>query len=141
MRLTAEYTSSIATKNVFSFGDYIDGYAYNDFKYADGMRYRDRTLGFSLDNDLRLASLQASWIAPNAFVYTFTYHHAWIGSPDSIGANVVSATPVGVNIGEANLRMPLSRGSFDIKARLQDDQPRPDKGFMAAIETVLTVKL
>ena len=139
VRLTAEYTSSIATKNVFSFGDYIYGYAYNDSKYVDGMRYRDRTLGFSLDNDSRLASLQASWIAPNAFVYTLTYHHAWIGSPDSIGANVVSATPVVVNIGEAGIRMPLSWGTFDIKGRLQDDQPRPDRGFLAAIETVLTV--
>lgn len=83
--------------------------------------------------------MQASWIAPNAFVYTLTYHHAWIGSPDSIGANVVSATPVVVNIGEAGIRMPLSWGTFDIKGRLQDDQPRPDRGFLAAIETVLTV--
>ncbi len=141
VRLTAEYTSSIATKNIFSFGEYRYGYAYNDYKYVDGMRYRDRTLGFSLDNDSRLASLQASWIAPNAWIYTFTYHHAWIGSPNSLGANIVSTTPVEANIGEARVCMPLSWGALDLQGRLQDDQPRPDKGFKATIEAALTVNL
>lgn len=141
VRLTAEYTSSIATKNIFSFGEYRYGYAYDDSKYIDGMRYRDRTLGFSLDDDSRLASLQASWIAPNAWTYTFSYHHVWIGSPNSLGANVVSTAPVAVNIGEARIRMPLSWGTLDIDARLQDDQPRPDKGFAASIEAALTVNL
>ncbi|MDE2163061.1 MAG: hypothetical protein KGJ53_07855 [Alphaproteobacteria bacterium] len=141
VRLTAEYTSSIATKNIFNFGEYMYGYAYNDYKYVDGMRYRDRTLGFSLDNDSRLASLQASWMAPNSWVYTFTYHHAWIGSPNSVGANVISTAPVEVNIGEARLRMPLSWGALDLQGRLQDDQPRPDKGFKATVEAALTVNL
>ena len=141
VRLTVEYASSIATKNIFSFGEYRYGYAYNDGKYVDGMRYRDRTLGFSLDNDSRLASLQASWIGPNAFVYTLTYHHAWIGSANSIGANAVSTTPITVNIGETRVRMPLSWGAIDVTGRLQDDQPRPDKGFLAAIEVALTAEL
>jgi len=141
MRFTAEYTSSIATKNIFSFGEYRYGYAYNDYKYVDGMRYRDRTLGFSLDCDSRLASLQASWIAPNTSTYTFTYHHAWIGSPNSVGANAVSTTPVIVNIGEAKTGIPLPWGRLEFTGRLQDDQPRPDKGFMATIETVLTANL
>ena len=49
-------------RNIFSFGNVYHGYAYNNYDYPDGMRYRGRTLGFSLDSDSRLASLQASWI-------------------------------------------------------------------------------
>jgi hypothetical protein len=141
VRLTLEYASSLATKNVFSFGEYRYGYAYNDGKYVDGMRYRDRTLGFSLDSDSRLASLQASWIGSHAWVYTLTYHRAWIGSPNSVGANIVSTTPVTVNIGEARIRMPWSWGALDVAGRVQDDRPRPDKGFQAAVEASLIVNL
>ncbi len=57
------------------------GFAYNNYDYVDGMRYRGRTLGFSLDSDSRLASLQASWIDNHDWTYTLTYHHAWISSP------------------------------------------------------------
>jgi hypothetical protein len=138
VRLTLEYTSSLATKNIFSFGNYRYGYAYNDYKYADGMRYRNRTLGFSLDTDSQLASLQASWSGPHALTYTLTYHHA---SPNSPGANAVSTIPVTVNIGEARLRVPLSWGTIDIAGRLQDDQPRPDHGYLAAVEAMLTANI
>jgi hypothetical protein len=141
VRLTLEYTSSLATKNIFSFGSYRYGYAYNDGKYVDGMRYRNRTLGFSLDSDSELASLQASWVGPRTLTYTLTYHRAWVGSSHSLGANAVSTLPVKVNIGEARLRMPLSWGTVDITGRLQDDQPRPDKGLARAIEVALTAGL
>ncbi len=141
IRLTAEYTSSIATKNIFSFGEYRYGYAYNDYKYVDGMRYRDRSLGFSLDTDSRLASLQASWVAPNDWQYTFTYHHGWIGSPNSIGTNAVSTLPVEVNIGQVRLRLPLAGSFLDIAAGVQDDQPRPRKGFDATVDAAWTFAL
>jgi hypothetical protein len=141
VRLTLEYASSLATKNIFSFGKYRYGYAYNDGKYVDGMRYRDRTLGFSLDSDSELASLQASWSGPHALTYTFTYHRAWVGSAHSLGANTVSTRPVKVNIGEARIGMPLSWGTIDIAARLQDDQPRPDHGFLASIEAMVTAAI
>ncbi len=145
IRLTAEYTDSIATKDLWSFGNDFYGVAYHDYKYLDGMRYRDRTIGFSLDSDSRLATLQASWIGPNAITYTLTYHHAAVGSPQSPGTNVVTTSPVTINIGEARVHVPLRLGErnvqFDIVGRLQDDQPRPDKGFLATVEAALTVNL
>lgn len=141
VRLTAEYTDSISTRDAFSFGNDLYGVTYHDFKYPDGNTYRGRTLGFSLDVDSRLASLQASWIGPHSVTYTLTYHHAAIGSPQSAGTNIVTTSPVTINIGEARIQVPFSWGKLDVEGRLQDDRPRPEKGFKAAIETALTVYL
>ena len=147
MRVTAEYTDSVATRDIFSFGDVFHGFAYNNYDYRDGMRYRDRTLGFSLDSDSRLASLQASWIAPNNFSYTLTYHHAQISSsqnvPNPMGTwgNVVTTAPVTVNLGEARVKMPLKWATIEVAGRLQDDQPRPHHGFEAAVEAALTFSM
>ena len=47
VRLTAEYTDTIATKNMFSFGNLDYGTTYNNYQYIDGMRYRGRDLGAS----------------------------------------------------------------------------------------------
>jgi len=44
VRLTIEYTDSIATRDIFSFGDVGFGVSYNNFQYPDGMRYRGRAL-------------------------------------------------------------------------------------------------
>jgi hypothetical protein len=38
------------------------------------------------------------------------------------------------NIGEARVSLPMPGFKVDLAARLQDDQPRPDKGFTASIE-------
>jgi hypothetical protein len=150
IRLTAEYADSIATRNIFSFGEDLYGFSYHDLKYpGDGMRYRDRTLGFSLDTDSRLATLQASWIGPHDIVYTATYHHASIGSPrvpgidpvDGSPDNVVTSSPVTINLAEVRVRIPFEHADFDLAARIQDDQPRPDHGFAAAIESQLRIRL
>ncbi len=141
IRLTAEYADTISTLNFLSFGKDVYGITYTDYKYIEGWQYRDRTLGSSLDSDSRLASLQASWIGPHDITYTLTYHHAAIGSPQSPGTNIVTTTPVTINIGEARVRMPFSWGAVDVTGRFQDDQPRPDKGFQAAIESALTINL
>ncbi len=141
IRFTAEYADTISTQNFFSFGKDAYGITYMDYKYIEGWQYRDRTLGSSLDTDSRLASLQASWIGPRSIEYTLTYDHALIGSPQAPGANIVTTTPVTINIGEARIRVPFSWGSIDVATRLQDDQPRPDKGFVAAFETAFTVQL
>jgi len=145
LRLTTEYTDSIATQNIFSFGREIyggTGYAYNNYDYVDGMRYRGRTLGFSLDSNSRLASLQASWINRHGWTYTLSYHHARISTPQTApGANIVTTSPVTVNLGEARVSIPRRWGTIDIAGRLQDDQPRPNRGFEASIETALTINL
>ncbi len=76
VRITAEFTDSIATQQIFSFGDYFYGFAYNDYKYLGGMRNLDRALGFSLDADSKLATLQASWLGAHNITWTLSYHHA-----------------------------------------------------------------
>ena len=144
-RITAEYTDSIATRDIFSFGDYMHGSAYNNSQYVDGMRYRGRTLGFSLDSDSRLESLQISWNNDRNWTYTLTYHHAAISTVflpvSATTINVVTTSPVKINLGEARVRFPLSWASFELAARVQDDQPRPDHGFLYSFETAINVRL
>jgi hypothetical protein len=150
VRFTAEYADTISTDNFFSFGKDFYGITYNDYKYTDGWQYRGRTLGSSLDTDSRLASFHASWAATGGWTYTLTAYRAWIGSPmTNQGAqfsatgygNRVSTTPVAIDIGEARVHFPLKNLSVDVAVRIQDDQPRPDKGFAAAGELSINYRL
>jgi len=145
IKLTAEFTDSIATHHPFSFGDNIYGFSYTNGQIPDGMRYRGRTLGFSLDDDSTLASLQGSWSDADGRFYELSVHHATIGNSHSVGANIVSALPVTVNVGEARVSLPVTLGEhsfkLDLDGRLQDDQPRPHQGFAAAIEVALRAPL
>jgi hypothetical protein len=145
IKLTAEFTDSISTHHPFSFGDNIYGFSYTNGTFIDGMRYRGRTLGFSLDDDSTLLSLQGSWSDAEGRFYELTVHHATIGNSHSIGSNIVSATPVIVNMGEARVSLPFNLNGrtfhLDLDGRLQDDQPRPHSGFAAALEVALRVPL
>ncbi len=70
VRLTAEFTDTVPTQQVFGygeqvfgFGDYFYGFAYNDYKYVGGLRNLDRALGFSLDSDSSLRRCRpAGWV-------------------------------------------------------------------------------
>jgi hypothetical protein len=144
LRLTAEYTDSVPTVNIFSFGNVFHGFAYNNYSYADGMRYRGRSLGFSLDSDSRLMSLQASWSDPGNRFYQLSIHNAHVSNPNiGLGGagffNAVTTAPVIVNMGEARVTLPMRGFKLDLAARLQDDQPRPQRGFLASFEAALTV--
>jgi len=151
VRFTAEYADTISTENFFSFGKDFYGITYTDYKYVDGWQYRGRTLGSSLDTDSRLASFHASWLGPQSVTYTLTYYRAWIGSPltNAVGAqysasgygNRVSTSPVAIDIAEARLKVPFRNLSVEAAVRLQDDQPRPDKGFAAAGELSINYRL
>ena len=145
VKLTAEFTDTIATKTPFSFGDFVYGFSYTNGQYPDGMRYRGRTLGFSLDNDATLSSIQASWSDAAGRFYEISVHHATIGNRQSIGNNIVSTRPVALNQGEARISLPLmlnGRGfKLDLAGRLQDDQPLPHHGFAAAMEVALRAPL
>lgn len=140
MRVTLEYTDSVPTVDIFSFGDVQHGSAYNNFQYTDGMRYRGRTLGFSLDSDSRLLSLQASWADDNDWSYEGSLHHAVISNPNNHVFNVVTTAPVIVNMAEARVAIPIRHTGMklDLAARVQDDQPRPDHGATGAFEASLT---
>lgn len=142
-RITLEYTDSVATRDIFSFGSVIHGYSYTNFSYLDGMRYRGRTLGFSLDTDSRLTSLQLAWSDDAARYYQFTFDHAQISDAQvpANNTNIVTSAPVAVNLAEARFTMPLPWFNWDLAIRLQDDQPRPERGFTAAFETRLRFAL
>ena len=141
VKLTLEYTNTIATHHPFSFGDNIYGFSYNDFQYPDGLRYRGRTLGFSLDDDSTLLSLQGSWTDPDGRFYEMSLYHATIGNSHSVGYNIISPTPVLLNMGEARVTLPWRGLKLDLAGRLQDDQPRPHQGFAASVEVALRAPL
>ena len=137
-RVTAEYTDSVATRNIFSFGTVLHGFSYNNGTYPDGMRYRGRTIGFSLDSDSTLLTLQAAWRDDDQWAYTLSLHHAAVSNPHNPSGNVVTTAPVHINLGEARVAVPFHDLNIVLAARLQDDQPRPDHGFEASIEAAIT---
>jgi hypothetical protein len=140
LRLTAEYTDSVPTLNMFG-GDLEHGQAYNNSQYLDGMRYRGRTLGFSLDSDSRLFTVQGSWIDHDDFTYTLTLHHADVSTPQNTLGNAVTAAPVAINEVEARAEIPFNHVTFALEARYADDQPRPSRGAEAAFEGQITVHI
>jgi hypothetical protein len=142
LRLTLEYADTVPTMDIFSFHDLAYGTAYNNYAYVDGMRYRGRSLGASLDSDSRLLTAQASWRGGNGFVYTLSYDHAdvsdsHVGALDPHFYNTVTTAPVKINMGVARLSMPFHGFSIDLEARVQDDQPRPHHGATGAAEIAL----
>jgi hypothetical protein len=146
VKITAEFTDSFATKTPFSFGDYIYGFTYTNGQYPDGMRYRGRTLGFSLDSDSTLMSLQGSWTDPAGRFYELSLHHATItNSHTPQGYNILTRAPSLVNMAEARVALPFTLNDrtfkLDIAGRVQDDQLRPQRGVAAAIEVALRAPL
>jgi hypothetical protein len=139
MRLTVEYADTVPTFDIFSFGNVDHGAAYNNSRYPDGMHYRGQSLGFSLDSDSRLLSLQAAWSDKRDWQYEVTLHHATISNPNNTTGNVVTTAPVIVNLAEARVDIPLHGWKINLAGRIQDDQPRPDKGFTGAFEAGLSV--
>lgn len=141
LKLTLEYTNSISMTHPFAFNEPIYGYTYTDYKYPDGMHYRGRAIGFSLDTDSQLTALQGSWTDAMGRFYELSYYHANIGSSRSEGINYVSPTPVLLNMGEARFTLPVAGFKIDLAGRVQDDQPRPNHGFLASVEMALRTAL
>jgi hypothetical protein len=145
LRLTLEYADTVPTLNLFSFDDLVPGAAYNNYSYVDGMRYRGRSLGESLDSNSRLFTAQASWRAGNGFVYAVSYDHADVSSSKPAGYlpdyNAVTTAPVKINMGVARLSMPFHGLRIDLEGRVQDDQPRPHHGATGAVELALNYGL
>lgn len=146
VKLTVEYANTIATHHPFSFGDDIFGYSYNNGTFLDGMRYRGRTLGFSLDDDSTLLSLQGSWTDPGGRFYEISLHHATVANSQTPGGyNILTTAPVLLNMGAARISLPFAVSGrhfkLDLEGRVQDDRPRPDHGFDAAVEVALRIGL
>lgn len=139
-RLTLEYANSLPTEDLWG-GRIFHGSAYNNTRYTDGMRYRKRTLGFSLDSDSVLYSAQASVIDPEQRTWTLTYHRALVSSSLNTFGNIITNTPVRFNALEARLSLPMRWGDYaariDASGRWQSDQPRPEQGSALAVEVAL----
>jgi len=105
------------------------------------MRYRGRTIGFSLDNDSRLLSLQGSWSDSGGRFYELSLHHANVSNIHSVGVNILTPTPVTINLAEARVSLPFRWMKLDLAGRLQDDQLRPRHGFAASLEAGLRIGL
>ena len=141
LRITAEYTSSISTLNLFSFGNVQYGVSYTDYKYPDGLRYRGRDFGFSLDSDSRLYTLQANLTDSADRNYTLSLHRALVSRPETGTANVLTPTPVNINYAEARVATPFYIGVLSLSGRVQDDQLRPAHGFTAAAEVTYRIRI
>ena len=141
MRVTAEYTSSISTLNLFSFNNVAYGISYNDYKYPDGMRYRGRAFGYSLDSDSRLYTLQANLTDSADRNYTLSLHRALVSRLQTGTANPLTPTPVNINYAEARVITPLRIGVLSLTGRVQDDQLRPARGFTAAAEVSFKIHI
>ena len=146
VKLTVEYADSIATEDLFGFGTVLHGFAYNNGGFPDGMRYRGRTLGFSLDSDSRLASFLASWSDAGDRFYQLGLHHAEISTPlvsavNPVFFNALTPVPVTINMAEARVSLPWRAYRLDLAGRVQDDQLWPKRGFEAAIEAALRINL
>jgi hypothetical protein len=138
LKLTLEYTDTVATKTPFSFNNHIYGFTYTNGQYVDGMRYRGRTLGFSLDTDSTLMSLQGSWSDAGGRFYELSLHHAMIANSHTPpGYSIITTAPVLLNMAEARVSLPWQSLRLDLAGRIQDDQPRPHRGTAAAVEVAL----
>jgi hypothetical protein len=141
-RFTLEYANSIPTTDIWGNGT-LHGAAYNNWDFVDGMRYRGRSLGFSLDSDSILYSAQASLIDDAQRTWTVAYHRADVSSSANSRFNVVTTAPVQFNALEAKLSMPLRWGEYaahvDVASRWQDDQPRPQSGSQFGFEVAFRV--
>lgn len=145
-RLTLEYANSIATNNIWG-GGAQHGVAYNNYDYIDGMRYRGRSLGFSLDSDSILYSAQLSVIDQRQWTWTLSYHRALVSTSQlspiaDVGYwNAVTTQPVRFSAVEGRLGIPLQwgdcRAHVDFEGRWQNDQPRPGHGSQVAFEVAL----
>ncbi|MGH8461092.1 MAG: capsule assembly Wzi family protein [Stenotrophobium sp.] len=134
-RFTAEYADTVPTMNLLDFGSVAHGDAYNNYSYTDGFRYRDRTLGFSLDSDSHLISLIGQITDAQGWTYRAVYHHASVSTPQlaqmqSAGGqyNVVSSVPITFDQVELGLTIPYRWFTIDFGARGQDALPVPVYG-------------
>lgn len=148
-RATIEFTDTVPTYDLWGAG-ILHGMAYNNWKYGNGkyfdaMRYRGRSLGFSLDSDSRLLTLQTNYSENSGQSYTFTVHHAEISTGKNMSGNAVTTTPVMINMAESRVDLPLDMQDLNIRlsliGRVQDDQPRPNKGWLASGEVRLSMDM
>lgn len=148
-RITVEYTDTVATHDLWG-GGAVYGATYNNWiyvngKYFDAMRYRGRSLGFSMDSDSRMLSVQINYALNTGENYTFSLHHAEVSHALNTMGNAVTSSPVMINMAESRADLPINLNDWNLHVsligRVQDDQPRPDKGWLASGEIRLSIDM
>ncbi len=142
-RFTVEYADSVATVNLFDFGSKAYTAAYNSSKYPDGMRYKGRSLGFSLDSDSRLLSVTTSVIDSFNRTYRLALYRAAINHapPQFVSFNVVSPEPVTISEIELGATSETIFGfTADATIRQQSARVYPGGGGKTSAELGLTYR-
>ena len=62
-------------------------------------------------------------------------------APSIVYGNVVTTSPVTINMMEGKLSLPFHNMNLDLALRLQDDQPRPAHGWTGGLEIALRRQL
>ncbi|WP_168146378.1 capsule assembly Wzi family protein [Solimonas marina] len=130
-RVVFEFADSVATINAFDFSESFHGIAYGNAGYPDGFRYHDRTLGFSLDSDSKLVTMQLMFQHHDGWRLTLAVHRAMVSTPQlaQIQAagdpralhNVVSAVPLRFSEIDTRVSLPWGplRGYLAMRVRNQ----------------------
>jgi len=102
------------------------------------MRYRGRSLGFSLDSDSRLYSLAAALTTAGSWTYRLVYYRAYVNTPTTSATqlagnppylyNVVSARARQFNQIETGVSIPAQNWLFELSLRGQDARVYPETG-------------
>ena len=81
----------------------------------------------------------------DAHSFTLTYHHGDVSNPLNASGNVVTTSSVVINQVQGRIGLPHRLNDrlirLDLAGRLQDDQSRPDRGFLATVEARLSLAL
>jgi hypothetical protein len=115
-----EYVDSLAS-NFFG-GNKFPGSLYNHFIYTDGYTYERRPIGFSLDGDTRMLSIDGQ--------VTDTRNRRWYASVRDVNINVsedpryrISLTNERFVLGTGGVEWPTRFGDLRFEGRIQTDRP------------------
>ncbi|WP_417319179.1 capsule assembly Wzi family protein [Emcibacter sp.] len=125
-RLTGEYSDTSAKFKIIT-GKRDFNVFYNHSIYNSGFRYEGRSLGHSLDNDVKLYSLRAEVYGSENWEASFAWHSAHLNR-DGGGYNPVSASAEKLDIFELSGSLATPFGTASIETRYMNDQPdSPDQ--------------
>lgn len=149
-RCTVEYTDSVAVLNAFDLGKKIYFASYNNYQYLDGMRYRGRSLGFSLDSDSRLLSVTDLITDAAGRTYRVAFYRADINITPPPGSlnygeytgsfNAVSSRPAMINEWELGLTIPFHALTLDVSSRYQSALLQSETGGRVSAEAGISYR-
>ncbi len=116
-RLTAEYADTAAG---ITRSEPLFNLAYEHTIYYNGYRYRDRALGYTLDNDGRFYSLNLFFVDARNKTYRLSLQRAEINR-DGTGNNRVSGTKKDLLQVVAAVTVPFGRGRLQLAGRVNND--------------------